>query len=82
MRYKPLRKNGVENHLLLGGPAAHQAGPAGVGWGFYQPSQNLFEAFQTTENGLPVLDVEDRDPLANDMGLGSAEEFVPTDHVT
>lgn len=73
-------EDGVENHLLLGGPASHQKGPAGVGWGFYQPSQNLFEAFQTTEDGLPVLDVADREPLAHDQGLGSDEEFIPTDH--
>lgn len=73
-------QQGVENHLLVSGPASHQAGPAGVGWGFFQPSQNLFEAFQTTEDGLPVLDKEARDPLAHDMGVASNEEFVPTDH--
>lgn len=59
----------------------HQKGPASCGgWGFYQPSQNLFEAFQTTAEGLPVLDVAARDPLANDMGKGSGDLFVPTDH--
>jgi hypothetical protein len=59
----------------------HQAGAASCGgWGFYQPSQNLFEAFQTTAAGLPVLDVEDRDPLANDMGVGSSVDFTPTNH--
>jgi hypothetical protein len=69
------------NHsaMLLAGPTMHQSGPAGLGWGFYQPSQNLFEAFQVTEEGLPVLDVEDREPLANDMGLASNDEFTPTD---
>ena len=35
------------------------AGPAGIGWGFYQPSQNLFDAFQVTEDGLPILDVRE-----------------------
>lgn len=74
-------QDGVENHLLLGGPASHQKGPAGVGWGFFQPSQNLFEAYQTTDDGLPVLDVEDREALAHDQGLGSNEEFIPTDHL-
>jgi len=59
----------------------HQTGAASCGgWGFYQPSQNLFEAFQTTPAGLPVLDVEDRDALANDMGVGSGDDFTPTDH--
>ncbi|HLR31128.1 MAG TPA: RagB/SusD family nutrient uptake outer membrane protein, partial [Fodinibius sp.] len=72
---------GVANNIMMAGPAAHQTGgPAGVGWGFYQPSQNLFEAFQTTPEGLPVLDVESRDELANDMGVSSDEEFIPTDH--
>lgn len=68
------------NTLDLTGAVFHQAGPAGVGWGFYQPSQNLFEAFQTTSEGLPVLDKEDRDELASDMGVGSDESFEPTDH--
>lgn len=59
----------------------HQKGAASCGgWGFYQPSQNLFEAFQTTAAGLPVLDVEDRDDLASDMGVNSGADFTPTDH--
>ncbi len=68
------------NTLDLTGAVFPQAGPAGVGWGFYQPSQHLFEAFQTTQDGLPVLDPEDREPLKSDMGLGSGDEFEPTDH--
>ena len=56
------------------------AGPAGIGWGFYQPSQNLFNAFQVTQDGLPILDDKDRPNLAIDMGLLSTEEFKPTDH--
>lgn len=59
----------------------HQKGPASCGgWGFYQPSQNLFEAFQTTTAGLPVLDPALRDPLENDMGVGSGDDFTPTTH--
>ena len=59
----------------------HQKGPASCGgWGFYQPSQNLFEAFQTTAAGLPVLDPTLRDPLESDMGKGSGEDFTPTSH--
>ncbi|MFP4621361.1 MAG: RagB/SusD family nutrient uptake outer membrane protein, partial [Bacteroidales bacterium] len=68
------------NTLALTGAVFHQSGPAGVGWAFLQPSQNLFEAFQTTEDGLPVLDKENRDELANDMGVGSGDHFEPTDH--
>jgi hypothetical protein len=64
-------------------PSLWRAAPGGVGpsaWGFFQPSQDLFEAFQTTPDGLPVLDKADRDPLENDMGLTSAQEFVQTEH--
>ncbi|MCL6101241.1 MAG: RagB/SusD family nutrient uptake outer membrane protein [Bacteroidetes bacterium] len=71
------------NHsaLLLAGPSMHQVGPAGIGWGFYQPSQTLFEAFQVTDAGLPVLDINQRVPLANDMNVESSAEFHPTDHL-
>jgi hypothetical protein len=57
----------------------HQKGPASSGgWGFYQPSQNLFEAFQVDAAGLPVLDMTARKELASDMGIGSGADFVPT----
>lgn len=71
------------NHsaMVLAGPTMHQAGPAGIGWGFYQPSQTLFEAFQVTNEGLPVLDISKRDPLGSDMGVESSAEFHPTDHL-
>ncbi|MFZ0282330.1 MAG: RagB/SusD family nutrient uptake outer membrane protein, partial [Bacteroidales bacterium] len=60
----------------------HQNGPASCGgWGFYQPSRNLFEAFQTTAEGLPVLDVAARDRIVTDMGVGSGDDFTPTDHL-
>ena len=59
---------------------AHQRGPVAVGWGFFQPSHDLFEAYQVTEDGLPVLEKDDRTPLALDWGIFSHEEFVPTDH--
>ncbi len=60
----------------------HQKGPASCGgWGFYQPSQNLFEAFQVDPNGLPVLDMAARDHLVSDMLVGSGTDFTPTDHL-
>ena len=70
------------NHtrIKLAGVVFPQAGPAGIGWGFFQPSQDLFEAFQVTNDGLPILDDEERVPLENDMGIASSEEFIPTDH--
>jgi len=51
------------------------AGPAAFGWGFYQPTQTLVDAFQVTEDGLPVLDVAKRIRVKNDMGVTSATEF-------
>jgi hypothetical protein len=71
-----------QNAVFPAGAAYHQKGPASCGgWGFFQPSQSLFEAFQVTADGLPVLDIEDRDPLVNDMGVLSNQIFVPTDHL-
>lgn len=68
--------------ISISGAVFHQKGPASLGgWGFFQPSQCLFEAFQVTPDGLPVLDIENREPLANDMGLGSRTTFKPTDHL-
>jgi starch-binding outer membrane protein, SusD/RagB family len=68
--------------MQLAGPCMHQAGPASCGgWGFFQPSEDLFEAYQVNAAGLPVLDPTLRDPLANDMGKGSGDIFVPTNHL-
>jgi starch-binding outer membrane protein, SusD/RagB family len=68
--------------ILVSGAVFHQKGPASCGgWGFFQPSQCLFEAFQVTTDGLPILDIESREPLANDMGLNSSKTFVPTNHL-
>ena len=65
--------------MMLAGPTMHQAGPASCGgWGFYQPSQDLFEAYQVDAAGLPILNVAARPVLANDMGKGSADDFVQT----
>ena len=62
--------------MMLAGPCMHQAGPASCGgWGFFQPSQDLFEAYQVDANGLPILDVAARAVLANDMGKGSGDVF-------
>lgn len=76
----PVDAGGINaNNLGITMVAFHNLGPAGGGWGFFQPSQNLFEAFQT-KDGLPVLDQEERDVLANDMGIESSDEFIPTNH--
>lgn len=59
----------------------HQRGAATRGWGAFQPSQNLFEAYQVDGNGLPILSMEDRVTLAHDMNISSNQEFIPTDHL-
>ncbi len=69
------------NTIRIQGCCFHQRGTAAKGWGAYQPTQNLFEAFQVDDDGLPILDMENRDPLENDMGVESADMFVPTDHL-
>ena len=68
--------------MMLAGATKHQKGAASCGgWGFYQPSQSLFEAFQVDAEGLPVLDPALRDSLANDIKHGAGDVFVPTDHL-
>jgi hypothetical protein len=69
------------NHssIQMSGAIKHQAGPASCGgWGFFQPSETLFEAFQVDAAGLPILDIAARSPLANDMGISNAANFTPT----
>jgi starch-binding outer membrane protein, SusD/RagB family len=67
------------SYILAVLPTMHLIGKAGRGWGFYQPSYDLFEAYQTNEEGLPVLEKEDRVPIPTDMGIASSEEFHPPD---
>lgn len=45
-------------------------GPGGC-CGFYQPSQNLVNAFQTDANGLPLLDTFNNRDVKNDEGIAS-----------
>ncbi|QRR03850.1 RagB/SusD family nutrient uptake outer membrane protein [Dyadobacter sandarakinus] len=45
--------------------------------GFYQPSQNLVNAFKTDANGLPLLDTFNETDVKNDEGLASADAFTP-----
>ncbi|MEM9547254.1 MAG: RagB/SusD family nutrient uptake outer membrane protein [Bacteroidota bacterium] len=50
-------------------------GPFGSCCGFYQPTQDLANAFQTDDNGLPLLDTYNQSDIANDYGVTSAESF-------
>lgn len=47
--------------------------------GFFQPSQNLVNAFKTDANGLPLLDAfnRDGDDVKNDQGIESTAPFTP-----
>ncbi len=45
--------------------------------GFYQPSQNLVNAFKTDANGLPLLDTFNDVDVKNDQGLATTAAFTP-----
>mgnify|MGYP000271154700 CR=1 FL=1 len=50
-------------------------GPNGWCCGFYQPSQDLVNAYQTDGSGLPLLDTFNQTDVANDYGIASADPF-------
>lgn len=45
--------------------------------GFYQPSQNLVNAFKTDASGLPLLDNFNDSDVPNDQGIESTAPFTP-----
>jgi hypothetical protein len=45
--------------------------------GFFQPSQNLVNAFKTDANGLPLLDTFNATDITNDQGIESTASFAP-----
>lgn len=52
------------------------SGPGGC-CGFFQPSQNLVNAFKTGADGLPLLDNFNDEDVKNDEGLASSDPFEP-----
>ena len=50
-------------------------GPFGSCCGFYQPSQDLANAYQTDGTGLPLLDTYNQTDIANDYNVESADPF-------
>lgn len=55
-----------------GGTLNHPAGgPLNTCCGFYQPSQDLVNAFQTDGSGLPLLETWNQTDVKNDQGLKS-----------
>jgi hypothetical protein len=51
--------------------------PFGSCCGFYQPTQDLVNAYQTDGSGLPLLDTFNQTDVTNDQGLPSADPFTP-----
>jgi len=45
--------------------------------GFYQPTQDLVNSFQTDNEGLPMPDQYNDHMVGNDMGISSDEPFTP-----
>ncbi len=52
-------------------------GPFASCCGFYQPSQDLANAYQTDGSGLPLLDTFNQTDIANDYNVTSADPFTP-----
>lgn len=50
-------------------------GPFGSCCGFYQPTQDLLNAFQTDAAGLPLLDTFNQTDVNSDYGINSDEPF-------
>lgn len=45
--------------------------------GFYQPTQDLVNAYQTDGTGLPLLDTFNQTDVTNDQGIPTADAFTP-----
>ena len=59
-----------------GGALNHPGGgPLNTCCGFYQPTQDLVNAFQTDGTGLPLLDTWNQTDVVNDQGLASEDPF-------
>src|SRR5680860_1104401 len=52
-------------------------GPFGSCCGFYQPTQDLVNAFQTDGTGLPLLDTFNESDIKNNYGIEDSEDFTP-----
>lgn len=50
-------------------------GPFGSCCGFYQPTQDLLNAYQTDAGGLPLLDTFNQTDVNSDYGINSDEAF-------
>ncbi len=55
----------------------HHRGPVSSCCGFYQPSQNLVNAFKTDASGLPLLDTFNATDVTNDESVAASDPFTP-----
>ena len=51
--------------------------PGGGCCGFFQPTQNLVNAYKTDVNGLPLLDTFNDADVKSDQGIPSSDPFTP-----
>ncbi|RIV27223.1 RagB/SusD family nutrient uptake outer membrane protein [Fibrisoma montanum] len=54
----------------------YNTGPGGC-CGFYQPSQNLVNAYKTDASGLPLINTFNETDVTSDQGLSSDQPFTP-----
>lgn len=52
-------------------------GPLGTCCGFYQPTQDLVNAYQTNGSGLPLINNYADSDVTSDYGINSSEPFTP-----
>ena len=58
-------------------PNGTPVGGGGSCCGFYQPSQNLVNAYKTDASGLPLLDTYNDTDVTNDDGIPDTDPFTP-----
>ena len=58
-------------------PNGTPVGGAGSCCGFFQPSQNLVNAYKTDASGLPLLDTFNDSDVTNDDGIPDEDPFTP-----
>lgn len=68
---------GTANNANLGlGSAMPYGGPFAC-CGYFQPTQDLVNSYRTDENGLPLFDSYNDEPVNHDLNVGSTERFTP-----
>ncbi len=69
--------NGNWGHALNFPNGAPVGTTGGSCCGFFQPSQNLVNAYKTDASGLPLLDTFNDSDVTNDDGIASSDVFTP-----